>query len=131
GAARVHGMGRIAQQRDAAEGPARHGVLVHHRVLEDVRGARNQGGNVEPVKTPVLEDVREVLRTAGLVPVVHGRAFAPNLGDPIHQLVALPVDVVGDGIDHHLAGLYGADAQVAFAAEDGTVHRNAAPGIDP
>ncbi len=54
-AARIHRMGGVAEQGDAAEAPARQRILVDHRVGEDGLGRADQRGDVEPVEVPVGE----------------------------------------------------------------------------
>ena len=52
GADRIHGVGRISQQRHPAMAPARQGLAIDHRIFEDSGGARDQARNVEPVEPP-------------------------------------------------------------------------------
>jgi hypothetical protein len=50
GAARIHRMGGIAQERDAAEGPARQRIAVDHGVFQDLLGALDHAADIEPVE---------------------------------------------------------------------------------
>ncbi|MDT4839847.1 hypothetical protein FQZ97_736480 [compost metagenome] len=52
-----------------------------------------------------------------------------DLGHPVHQLVAVGVDVVADGVDDHLAGGQPAGAHHAGAGEKGLAASGAAPHV--
>ncbi len=86
GAHRVHHVGGIAEQRHAAVDPAGHRVAVDHRVLEDLGGAAQHGGHVEPVVVPALEVMDEIIDRNASVPVALGPALGVvdrDLGDPV------------------------------------------------
>ena len=57
---RIHRVRGVAEQRDAADAPARQRIAVDQRVLEDRAGAVDQRGHVEPVEAPVRERGAEV-----------------------------------------------------------------------
>ena len=128
-ALRIHRMGGVAEQRHAAERPARDRVAVDHRVGEDRVGGADHGGGVEPVEAPVGIDRVEVLEPAGLVPVDRHRHLALDLRHPVDQLVAGGVDVVADRIDDQ-GRVAGADAGDALAREVGLMPRHPAPQVD-
>ena len=88
-AARIHRMRRVAEQRDAAEAPARQRILVDHRIGEHGLGRADQRGDVEPVEVPVGEGGEEVVEAAARVPVAPHRLGAFELGDPVDELAAL------------------------------------------
>ena len=68
-AARQHRMRGIAEQRHAAEAPARQRVAVDHRIREHGVGRADQRGDVEPVEVPVGERGKEVVEAAARIPV--------------------------------------------------------------
>lgn len=110
--------------------PARQRVLVDHRVLQDGVGGQDQRGHVEPVEVPVGEGGQEVLEAPGAAPVAHRGLGRVDLGDPVHELAALVVDVVADRVDHHLADGEPARAHHAAAREKGLPGRGASPHVD-
>ncbi|KAG1219431.1 hypothetical protein G6F68_021416 [Rhizopus microsporus] len=80
-------MRGIAQQRPAPPRPARQRVTGHQRELVDRLRAGDDGGDVDPVPTPI----RKAVRKRGLVhlPVPIGcgqlRARHRQFGDPVDQ----------------------------------------------
>ena len=54
-AGRVHDVGRIAEQRDAAVDPCRYRVAIDHRVFEYFVRAAQHCRHIEPVVPPALE----------------------------------------------------------------------------
>jgi hypothetical protein len=88
---------------------------VHHGVFEDLVGGADQFRHVEPFEAPILADRVEVGEFAGLVPAVLLIGVAFDLRHPIDELVARPVDIIDDGVDHHLAGQDRAGAGIGLA----------------
>jgi hypothetical protein len=54
GAARIHRMGGIAGQRDAAEGPGADRVLIDHGIFQDLIGIADHLRHVQPVEPPAF-----------------------------------------------------------------------------
>src|SRR5450631_1135887 len=52
GAARIHRMGGVAEQCEAAEAPAWQRILVDHRIFQDGVGAADEFRHVEPIESP-------------------------------------------------------------------------------
>ena len=89
---RLHRMRGIADQRDAAEAPARDRIAVDVRQLQHVGGRRRreQAVHVEPGVAPALELIDASLLVGGGVPGLERRRTRWDLG-------------VGEPVDHHLA----------------------------
>ena len=99
-------MRGVAEQRDAAVRPARQGILVDHRVFENLVGCSAHRRHVEPVEPPTLDRADEIVELALPVPVaLLDRRVLLNVADPVDELAALGVDVVTDRIDQNLGGL--------------------------
>ncbi len=123
-------MRRVAGERNPAEGPAFDGVLVHHRVFENAVGRADQFAYIKPVEPERFEDREEIVRRARLVPVVGRARIVFDFGNPVDQLRSPAVHIVGQRIDHDLAGVDRPDAQICPAVEDRRPDRQAAPCVD-
>src|SRR3954469_23089833 len=94
----------VACQRYPSERPTLDRVLVNHRIFEDRLRPADQLGHVEPVETPAVVNMDEVLDPARLVPVVPRFAPGFDFGGPVDKLISLATDVVDDRVDDDLAG---------------------------
>jgi len=127
GAARVHWMGGIASERHAAEGPGFDRVLVNHRIFQDELGVADHLRGVQPVETPAFIERQKVRQLTRPIPIVLLEGVVLDVGHPIDELVALPIDVINDRVDDHLAGEYRAGAYIGTAVEDWLSPRYPAP----
>src|SRR5690606_25125567 len=105
GADRIHGMGRIAEQRDAPAPPARQGIAVDHRVLEAGPGIADEPGYVEPSELPTLEEREKFLEATGSIPVLATPRvirIVAQLGNPVDERTPLVEGLTRDRIAHEL-----------------------------
>src|SRR5262245_2485591 len=128
-ALRIHGMGSVAEQRDAAEAPARERIAVDHRIGEDCVGLAHHCRHVEPIEVPVAIDRQEVVEPSWLVPVDRHGHLALDLHHPVDELVAGRIDVIANRIDDE-GRMPRTDAGDGAAGEVGLLPRYAAPHID-
>ena len=122
-------MRGIAQQRQAAERPARQRIAVDHRIGQDQIGVAHHRGDVEPVERPVLVIADSSLPVPRLAPVDRRGDVALDLADPVDELVAGVVDVVADRIDDQRA-MPRPDTRDAAAGEERLHPCRAAPQVD-
>lgn len=99
GADRIHGVGGVAEQRQAAERPLRDGVAVAHGELVDFGGRVDQVRHAQPAARPGPEGRFE----AGL-----GHAARPVDGRRREVRVVLVADAeLGDPVDQRFVALDG------------------------
>src|SRR5262249_21026882 len=123
-------MGGIASERHASEGPGFDRVLVNHRIFQDQLGVADHLRRVQPVETPAFIERQKVRQVTRFIPVVLLEGIALDVGHPVDELVALPIDVIDNWVDDHLAGQYRAGAYKGTAVEDWLSPRHPAPAVD-
>ena len=123
-------MGGIAHQRHTAEGPLRQRIAIDHRVFQNLFGVADHLRYIQPVEMPVGVGRQKILQLAAQVPVLDDIARRLNLRHPVDQLQAIGLDMLADGIDHHLAHRQPADLHHAHAAEIGLPACHATPHVD-
>ena len=125
-------MGGVAQQRHAAEAPARDRIAIGHGKLEHDVALAKEARHVQPVEAPVPECRHEVGLPALPVPLLPAPvrlALVADLGHPVDQGGAALRGLPRDRIDH------GPDVPVAGdghrpAIEEGLLLADAAPHRD-
>src|SRR5215475_8019869 len=85
---------------------------------------------VQPVETPAFIERQKVQQLTRPIPIVLLEGVALDVGHPIDELVALPIDVINDRVDDHLTGQYRAGAYLGTAVEDWLSPRHPAPAVD-
>jgi hypothetical protein len=120
----------IAGERDAAESPAIDGILVHHRIFENLVGIADQSRYIKPVEAPAFIQRKKVGQIARLVPIILFGGIALDLGHPVNQLVAFGINVIDDRVNHDLAGENRADPHIGTATQDRLAPRHPAPRVD-
>src|SRR5882762_3450202 len=128
--ARMHRMGRIADERDPAEGPARKRVAVHHRILEHDFRIPEHFRDVQPFEAEALEGGEEIVEPAVQIPVRLDVAWRADLGGPVDELAALRIELLPARIDDDLADVEPPALNEALAAEIRLPARDAAPHVD-